>query len=148
MTSLRFNRLDCEISKLWWGCNCGPIVLAAILGIRLGDVRRLVPEFSEKRSITYELMKTALDRTGRPWMERGVSCPPPGSYGLVIIDFGNKAHWVAIWNSGAGLKAFDAFSMRWMSLHRWASWVLPWITRGQDCERRCVIEVPLGSASR
>ena len=125
MGNLRFNRWDYLIANHWWGANCGPIALAAVAGLRLGDVRRLVPESEKNGGISEQVMRVALDRAGLRWRASGAALP---AYGLAVVRFEgpwerSKApgHWLAV----DGHKVLDTYSIdawwcrNWCNFEHW-----------------------------
>ena len=111
-------RWDMYIAHLWWGANCGPVALATILDISLGDVRRIAPEFAERRSMTYETIKAAIRRTGCSYQEIGAQYPV---HGLASVDRAGDPHGHVIAVSGS--KMLDTFSLDyrggWRGLEGW-----------------------------
>jgi hypothetical protein len=117
---LKFNRFDYRISHAWWGANCGPVALAAILNLRLGDVRRLAPEAETFGGLTIEGMKEAIARSGRKWKWLGTSEPLHGLAALMWLDqYGG--HWIAV----SGGNVIDNFTCKWTPREEWAANILP-----------------------
>ena len=138
----RISRSDHNAAMRTGEYDCGRFALAAVLGLGLPDVQRLIPEF--RKELTYTQMQIGLDRAGRRWRDNGTERPSLGHYGLVGIVYDKKernGHWVAAWNGGNGVKVFDNYSLRWMDGAKWDSEIKPRVTAGADYEIEGVIEV-------
>lgn len=133
---IRFNLIDYCISRLWWGCVCEHAALAAILGVRLGDARRLTPDFSRKAGMSSAMMRAAIERAGRLGEDCGKDYP---AHGVVLIAFDNPPwHWLAVSDG----KVADNNSRQWMPLSQWERRILPRIRRrGEKTWVHCGIEV-------
>lgn len=99
-----------EADRAWgqWGCNCGPGAIAAIMNMRLDDVRPLMGDFERKHYTNPTLMFEILDRIGRPYRRIGKAWP---QFGLARIQWEGPwtepgvnpkaayrmTHWVASW---------------------------------------------------
>jgi hypothetical protein len=112
----RFGHLDHLIANLWWGADCGPVALAAILGLRLGDVRRLIPEGKPQHALDTALLPEIIRCAGRSYRLVGQRLP---EHGIALIKFGGwrkqPAHWVAV----SGSHALDSTSCRWVPALAW-----------------------------
>lgn len=117
-----------------WGANCGPMSLAAVLGLsRVEDVRDFVQPFRGFMSPTD--MDAALTKSGRrfvvgnpqfwpesglvriqwngPWCDRGV--PAKAAY--------RYTHWVGVRSAGPDkVEIYDATPNCWVPLERWSAW--------------------------
>lgn len=113
-----------------WGANCGPMSLAAVLGLaRVEDVRELVHPFMGWMSPTD--IRRALDRAGArhretphpaiglmrvqwlgPWCDAGVD--PRAAY--------RYTHWIGIRGDHGAREVYDATPNRWIPIEAWARW--------------------------
>lgn len=106
----RISGVEADAAYEQWGCNCGPGAIAAIMGMRLDDVRPLMGDFEKKHYTNPTLMWEVLDRIGRPWRKVGKDWP---RFGLARIQWEGpwsepgqnprwgyrQTHWVASWIS-------------------------------------------------
>lgn len=143
---LPFMRRDAEAAHSEWGCNCGPAAIAAVMGLKLDEVRPFMGDFERKRYTNPTLMFETLDRLGRPYARIGTRVP---SFGLVRIQWEGPwtepgvpiraryrhTHWVG-WcrNSRFGLEAvFDVNALGgrrfdgWACYADWSHIIAPWI---------------------
>lgn len=67
--AVRFTAADVDRAHDAWGCNCGPVALAAICDMTLDEVRQHMGDFEAKRYTNPTLMFTALRSVGRPWRD-------------------------------------------------------------------------------
>lgn len=117
---LQFSYQDACKANNEWGCNCGPSALAAVLGVRLNEVRPLIPEFDKKRYVSPSMMKAALGRAAVSWSEQtrtrrieNTRCPDAlPAHGLCRIQWTGPwtqtganprwayqaTHWIAAFN--------------------------------------------------
>lgn len=124
-----------------WGCNCGPGAIAAILNMRLDEVRPLLGDFERKRYTNPTLMWEILNRTGRPWRRCGKDWPV---FGLARIQFEGPwtapgvnpkaayrmTHWVASWkHPDRGHGVFDINQTDngtgWARFEDWERFIVP-----------------------
>lgn len=128
-----------------WGANCGPGALAAVLDLKLGDVRLHLNGFDGKRYTNPLMMFGALRSLGiswrrmtsgwpirglmriqweGPWMDPGVS--PRARY--------RHTHWIASRRFGGRQMIYDinCSSVGWVPIVEWRDKVAPWLIR--ECE--------------
>jgi len=128
-----------------WGCNCGPSALAAIMGLRLDDVRPHLVGFDQKHYTNPTMMFDALASIGRPWRRIGRDWP---RYGLARIQWEGPwtspgvpmraryryTHWVGSWQTAErGHGVFDVNMLGngsgWATIDNWRSTMVPEIVR-------------------
>lgn len=133
-----------------WGANCGPMSLAAVLGLPSVEAARpLVQPFRGFMSPT--AMQDALTTAKRAYtlrsLERGAKDPWP-EFGLVRIQWDGPwcgegvnpqaayryTHWVGVrrglpkgderldWHDDRAVMIYDATPNRWIPLARWEAW--------------------------
>ena len=126
-----------------WGANCGPGAIAAIMGMRLDDVRGHIPEFDKKRYTSPTMMYAALKSIGRPWRKAGKVWP---NFGLVRIQWEGPwtepgvpakvaywhTHWIASWftvERGHGVFDINACAndTGWITRKQWETILAPYI---------------------
>lgn len=132
---------EADIAYAQWGCNCGPAAIAAIMNMRLDQVRPLLGDFEAKRYTNPTLMWAILDRVGRPWRKIGREWP---TFGLARIQWEGpwsepganprwgyrQTHWVASWkHSERGHGIFDVNmtgnGSGWGSFADWEREIVP-----------------------
>lgn len=137
----RISGAEADAAYEQWGCNCGPGAIAAIMGMRLDDVRPLMGDFEKKRYTNPTLMWEVLDRIGRPWRKVGREWP---RFGLARIQWEGpwsepgqnprwgyrQTHWVASWISeDRGHGIFDinmtGNGTGWGSREHWEQIIVP-----------------------
>jgi hypothetical protein len=115
-----------------WGANCGPMALAAVLGLpTVGAVREFVRPFHGFMNPTH--MRTALDRAGARHSDVD---PPLRNLGLVRIQWVGSwcdsgvdpraayryTHWIGTRGGGDACEVYDATPNRWVPMSEWARW--------------------------
>lgn len=142
---IRFTVDDACRASEEWGANCGPGAIAAIMGLRLDELRPHMGDFESKGYTNPTLMFTTLNRLGAKWrMVRGEK--PWPKYGLVRIQWEGPwtqpgvpvkaayrhTHWVGACTRAAGDDGvFDinaiANGTGWCSLKHWSEILVPWL---------------------
>ena len=141
-TAPPFTLADAERAHDDWGANCGPVALAAIMGITLDDVRPHMGDFEKKHYTNPSLMLAALRSLRRPFWKIGATWP---QYGLVRIQWEGPwtqpgvpmlaryryTHWVGAAQRGGETGIFDVNCLNngtgWSSLADWSAVVVPYI---------------------
>src|SRR4051812_12786361 len=116
---LRFDKPDAEQAHAEWGCNCGPSALAAALGLKLNEVRKVMGPFEQRGYTNITNMRESLAAAGGRITRCYESWPPVG-IGLVRIQWGGP--WII-----NGRPA------------RWAATATHWIATDRDRESRLSI---------
>lgn len=143
MTFHRITAEEADAAYDAWGCNCGPSALAAIMGMRLDDVRPHLLGFDQKHYTNPTMMFEALASIGRPWVRIGKSWP---QYGLARIQWEGPwtgpnvpmraryryTHWVGSRRDPFGSHGvFDVNAMGngtgWASFEDWSTILVPHI---------------------
>lgn len=153
MIPLRFTLEDAETAFAAWGANCGPGAVAAIMGLKLDEVRPHMGDFEEKGYTNPTLMFQVLRSLGvrhtifsagrivwpayglariqwdGPWTEPGV--PVRARY--------RHTHWVgANARNPDNIGIFDINALAngtgWSSLADWSSVIVPHIL--SECVKR------------
>lgn len=141
MTWHRITAAEADAAYDAWGCNCGPAALAAIMGMRLDDVRPHLVGFDEKRYTNPTMMFDGLARIGRPWRKIGKEWP---TYGLARIQWEGPwtrpgvpmrvryrhTHWVGSWkHHERGHGVFDVNMLNngtgWGTYQDWDDFLVP-----------------------
>lgn len=155
--SLRFTLQEVERAADMWNANCGPVSLAAILGLTLEEIRPHFGDFERKHYTNPSLMWEALRNLKARWTctlnqrsseHQGMLAWP--TYGLARVQWEGPwtapgvpmaaryrhTHWVASWNPHSREHfIFDVNCMcvgGWVSLSEWSGSVVPWLLR--ECE--------------
>lgn len=117
----------------WWGANCGPMALAAVLGLPTVEaVRPLIQPFRGFMSAT-DMLK-AIRQAGSLW--RSSETPWPSPIGLVRIQWlgpwcapgvnpraaYRMTHWIGARDVLGATEVYDATPNRWIPLERWSRW--------------------------
>jgi hypothetical protein len=133
--------------KAWeeWGANCGPGALAAIMGVKLDEVRPHLVGFEEKGYTNPTMMWGALNSMGAKWKmttkAKGCSWP---TYGLARIQWEGPwtapgvpervayrhTHWVganAANRNNIGIFDINVVDSGWISLKNWEELIVPWL---------------------
>ena len=132
---LQFDIHEYRAAHRSYGANCGYGAMAAILGITLGDVRRLAPEAEHVGGIHHHVMESAIRKAGRECRQVGANFP---SHGVAVVKFGgaeNPGHWVAV----HGNKILDSYSMaerkgwfgraNWCDASKWGREIAPKVAK-------------------
>jgi hypothetical protein len=136
-----------------WGANCGPNALAAMLDLKLDDVRSHIPQFDERRYTSPTMMKAALAslgvtfrdapvtwRVGKTSGNAGDDFP---TYGLARIQWHGpwmnegvpiaaryrQTHWVGSMLQRDALYIFD-YNGGWLTFDSWVTEVVPSLIAG------------------
>lgn len=144
MIPLKFTAAEVEAAHAEWGANCGPVAIAAVLGLSLAALRPFLGDFEAKRYTNPSLMFGTLERLRvqcamarrlqswptyglariqweGPWTAPGV--PPRAAY--------RHTHWVgANARSPENVGIFDVNCMSgggWVPLAYWTASVVPWL---------------------
>jgi hypothetical protein len=126
---LRFTALCVKISQQWWDCDCGATSLAAVLGVTLGDARRiLLASGVPVNRINDGEMRKAIEGSGyRCRLHKDLP-----SHGIAAIEYQpGRYHYIGV----CGEKIFDCNTMLlwgagWWSYRTWRRWLLPRYTKG------------------
>lgn len=134
-----------------WGANCGPMSLAAVLGLtRVEAAREFVEPFRGFMSPTD--MRRALDRAGVK--HRDVDRP---ARGLIRIQWVGPwcdlpdprvayryTHWIGVRDRESWREVYDATPNRWVPIEEWARWCpILWPKRATGWRMSTSIEVSL-----
>ncbi len=143
----RFSAEDADRAYDEWGCNCGPAAIAAILGLRLADVRPHIPDFESRRYTNPSMMNAALRSLGVTFRESGVDWP---WWGLVRIQWEGPwtlpgvpiraryryTHWVGSAHRNGAVGVFDVNCLNngsgWVAFKDWSETVAPWLAKAHE----------------
>ena len=106
-----------------WRASCGPCALAALLGMKVQEVRRYLPGVEQRVYCNVTQLKAALDAAGVHYRSIGPRLPKRG---LVFVQWSGHddkpikvqyrfTHWVAI-------EAETVFEVNAPELVSWAAW--------------------------
>lgn len=111
----RFDASDIETANAEWGCNCGPVAIAACLWMSLDEVREAMPNFRGFMSPTD--IKNTLSKAGYSiksvwrWPARGIirvqftgPWTGPGANPRWAYRY---THWAAAWTDGDTEAIYD-----------------------------------------
>ena len=134
---IRFDRSEYCAANLQWGCNCVPVALAAILGLRLSEVRRFVPEVESGKGVAVNKIPSVLDRAQVRWRARGGE---RFNHGLAVIRFDDvpdPCHCVAVSDG----KLLDTTSVtagkNWCDVKQWERKMLPHVAKFLGAKGEC-----------
>jgi hypothetical protein len=141
-----------DAQRAWneWGCNCGPVAIAAALGKSLDEVRPHMGDFESKRYTNPTLMWATLRSLGVYFSfsggHLGTECWP--SFGLARIQWEGPwtkpnvpararyrhTHWVGV--NGRDRRNIGIFDVNalgngsgWCHVADWKSVIVPWILK-------------------
>lgn len=120
--------MDIETANDRWGANCGPVSLAAFLGLEVEEVRPWFAHFPERTWTTMCDMQQALRSANISIADEHYRIP---SRGLLLVQFegpwkrhrnaSRYRHWLAVNNN----YVFDLNWPQWLPIKIWSLLVFP-----------------------